>query len=259
MPEFDMPEPKRLMFAGDWHSNGRYAKLAMKYAENQQVDAILQLGDFGYWPEYADTHGPFWEHVHKTAEDLGIPVYWIDGNHENHDQIVPGFGDQWLRHLPRGHRWTWWDKTWMAVGGGVSVDKKFRTPGDDWFSEETITPQQFEHCIRDGKVDIIVSHDCPPGVLIPGVHALDKQGRDVEGHMVREPIFPPEQIAESEAHRGVLGDIVTKTQAKLLFHGHYHRRYEQRAQSGFGVVGLGMDGGAITDNTIILTRKDLPL
>jgi hypothetical protein len=197
--------------------------------------------------------------VHKTAEDLGIPVYWIDGNHENHDQIVPGFGDQWLRHLPRGHRWQWWGKTWMAVGGGVSVDKKFRTPGHDWFSEETITPQQFEYCIRDGKVDIIVSHDCPVGVLIPGVHALDKQGKDVNGQMVRKPIFPPEQIAESEGHRKVLGDIVVYTRTSLLFHGHYHQRYEQRTRDGLGVVGLGMDGSPMTDNTIILTSKDLPL
>lgn len=253
-----MPEPKRLMLAGDWHGNGRWAKLAIQYAANQHVDAILQVGDFGYWPDFSDGHGPFWDTVHQAAEENQIPIYWLDGNHENHYRLKPGFGDQWLRHLPRGHRWTWWGKTWMAVGGGVSVDKKFRTPGHDWFPEETLNFAQFDHCLREGEVDIIVSHDCPDGVLIPGVHALDKQGKDVEGNMVRDPVFPPEQIAESEEHRGLLGEIVRTTNTKLVFHGHYHRRYQQRVQlGGFAAIGLGMDGESITGNTLILDRKTL--
>lgn len=257
MTDFDMPEPSRLMIAGDWHSNRHWAKRMIEVAEHHKVKAILQVGDFGYWPTYSEQDCRFTGEVMEHCERVGIPLYWVDGNHENHSLLQPGQGDRWVRHLPRGHRWSWWGKTWMAVGGGVSVDKKWRTPGKDWFPEETLTPAQFEQCMRDGEVDVIVSHDCPDGVLIPGTHALSKQGKDEDGTLVQAPPFPIEQLHESEAHRGLLGAMATKFHPGHWFHGHYHSRYNAQLAKTM-IVGLGADAGRdMTDNFVIITAKDL--
>lgn len=261
MTDFEMPEPSRLMIAGDWHSNRHHAKRAIEYAASVKAKAILQLGDWGYWPGWDHTqtqigHCRFTQEVRQHCKDAGIPLYWLDGNHENHEALAPGQGDEWVRHLPRGHRWSWWGKTWMAIGGGVSVDKKWRTPGQDWFPEETLTPQQWEHCMRAGEVDVIVSHDCPSGVLIPGVHALQKQGKGADGTILTDPWFPIEQLHESEAHRGLLGDIQQEKNPKHWFHGHYHNRYNGQVGTTL-VVGLGHDGDLMHENCINVTAKDL--
>lgn len=263
-PQFDMPEPTRLLIAGDWHGGQHWAVRAIKHAKKAGCDAILQVGDFGYWPAYdeftlSQTGGcHFSSVVREAAQKTGIPVYWLDGNHENHHALVPGQGDQWLRHLPRGHRWQWWGKTWMAIGGGVSVDRYVRTPGYDWFPEETLTPQQLDYCLRPGEVDIVVAHDAPIEAKIPGIHAEEKNGERVN-------FFPPELIAASQEHRGLMSEIAKDKMPAYWFHGHYHSRYNDIwvdpkwtvGGPGMQVVGLDMNGTHLNLNTVILTQKDL--
>lgn len=255
--EFDMPEPTRLMLAGDWHGNADWAIKALKHARLAECDAIVHLGDFGFWPRLqVGQMTPGEQGYIKGLSDYlrgpcggKMPLYWIDGNHENHDLLNPGSGSEVIRHLPRGHRWSWWGKTWMAVGGGVSVDKKWRKPGIDWFPEETLTPRQWEHCMREGKVDIVVAHDAPDGVDIPGIHAKEKTGET-------ESFFPAEQIMESWEHRGLLAEIVEETRPELWFAGHYHVRYSaiRHGKDGWKtrVEGLDRDGSSLDRNTLIL-------
>lgn len=269
MPDFDMPEPKRLLVAGDWHGNRLWAYRAIEHAVDADCDTILHLGDFGFWPgggepnRWPPTQVNYYTSLVgklRHYEKMGAPIrlFWIDGNHENHELLNPGSGNEVIRHLPRGHRWSWWGKTWMAIGGGVSVDKKWRRPNIDWFPEETLTPAQFEHILRPGDVDIIVAHDAPEGVDIPGIHAKEKNDNVSN-------FFPAEQIAESWEHRGLMADIAKDKMPAYWFHGHYHRRYNGvwvdpkwvKGGPGMQVIGLDCDGTHLNLNTVILTEKDL--
>jgi Calcineurin-like phosphoesterase len=246
------PEPARLMLTGDWHRNTRWALRMIEHADDNGVDTILQLGDFGFWPN-DDGTDKYVAKLSKQLQQRGIRLYWLDGNHENHDAIDAGLADdrESVGYLPRGFRWRWWGKDWMAVGGGVSVDKTWRRPGIDWFDREVLSPDEFEHCCRPGNVDIIVSHDCPSGVRIPGFHAEEKQG-------ITPNWFPPEAIAESEAHRALLAAICDSTEPAYLFHGHYHSSYCDELSTGTDLFGLDKDGTSIASNTLILTEADLP-
>jgi Calcineurin-like phosphoesterase len=252
--DFDMPEPAKLLVAGDWHGDS-WAIQALKHARLAGCDTVLHAGDFGFWPRALP---PGKEGFYKGVRDYLIQsnmrLFWVDGNHENHDLLNPGFGDEHIRHLPRGHRWQWWGKTWMAIGGGVSVDKKWRRPHISWFPEETLTPRQFEYCLRPGDVDIIIAHDAPEGSKIPGIHAKEKMG-EVESE------FPLEAIADSWEHRGLLAEIAKDKQPDYWFHGHYHCRYNDEVDYNghtTKVVGLDMNRSHLNLNTVILTAKDLP-
>lgn len=249
---FEMPEPTRLMVAGDWHGNTRYAEKAIRHAKKGGCDAIVHLGDFGYWPRFDE--GPrFYKVVVEELRHRGLRLYWVDGNHENHDLLNPGMGNEVIQHLPRGHRWEWWGKTWMAIGGGVSVDKQWRRPHIDWFPEETLTPRQFEYCLREGGVDIVVAHDAPEESSIPGIHAKEKLG-------LEPSLFPDEQIRESWEHRALMSEICKDKHPSHWFHGHYHHRYNDTVMFGDDpcqVVGLDMDGTHLNWNTVILTAKDV--
>ena len=64
-------------------------------------------------------------------------------------------------HLPRGHRWAWHGRRWLACGGGVSLDKACRREGSDWWPQEEITDEQERALVGGGVADVMVCHDCP--------------------------------------------------------------------------------------------------
>lgn len=247
-----MDEPKKLMLAGDWHGNLHWARLAIDHAARNGCDTLLHLGDFGWWIDNAQTKA-YLAGVQGQARRANITLYWLDGNHEDHSRIwdlnQPDVGGP-LRisehlpnvlFLPRGLRWEWWGKTWMSVGGAASVDRSLRTPGIDWWPEETLTDQQLEYCCRPDKVDVIVSHDCPLGVDIPG--------------LLPPGALPDWIIYEADNHRRKLLQIWNTTGATRLFHGHYHSRYNAALDNGI-IVGLDRDNTTLDRNTLIMTEND---
>jgi hypothetical protein len=257
--DFEMPEPTRLMVAGDWHHATHWGVSAIRHAKFNDCDAILHVGDFGYWPAWDEVTQTqlgtcvYTQRLRQECEEQGIPLYWLCGNHENHRALYPGQGDQWLRHLPRGHRWQWWNKTWMSVGGGVSVNyPDILREGFDYFPEEELTQEQLEHCLRPGAVDIVIAHDAPTGVDIPGVHAIQKQDRNSTD-------WPRERLDASWAHRGLLSQIADAKDPYYWFHGHYHVRYNAERGPVTKVIGLDCNGPLKNrdHNIVILTPEDL--
>lgn len=244
------PDPTLLMIAGDWHGNTPWAEHVIRHAASRDVDTILQLGDFGYWIDDPQTE-EYLAVVDARLEAAGIRLFWIDGNHEDHTRVA-----EWedtsrhcnIRYLPRGFRWQWWGKTWMSVGGAMSVDKHFRIEGESWWPGEVLTEADVEEAARDGDVDVIVSHDCPRGVDIPGVGPDTKGG--VRGN------WPPDILAEAQEHRDKLATICAATKPRWLFHGHYHIPYTSTLDE-TKVVGLAHDRSTVDDNTWVLSRDDL--
>lgn len=209
----DMPEPTKLALVGDSHGDLYFMERVIEEAYEAGVDTLFQLGDFGYWPpaHIIDRKHPkdhFLDGLDLWLTLSDMRLYWIDGNHEAHNRLEPGMSTVRTQHIPRGHRWRWWGKDWMGVGGGVSVDKKRRTEGYDWFPEEELTSGQLTDCLRDGNVDIVLAHDAPPGV--PGLKPW---------------LFPAESIAESDGHQRVMATICDMKMPELWIHGHYHVAY----------------------------------
>lgn len=253
-----MREPSKLMLAGDWHGNTMWAVKAIHHAKRNGADTILQLGDFGYWRdgiEGLDTR-KYFRVMHRTLEECGIDLYWIDGNHEDHSCIenTPGAtaltlaGYRRITHLPRGFRWDWWGMTWMALGGAYSVDKPWRHEGVSWWPEESLTDEQIAYATRPGNVDVIVAHDAPFGVDIPGIGPAHKGGQ-----------FPIDQLVASEEHRRKVAHVVDAVSPTMFFHDHYHVRY----QNWYGphrmyVAGLDCDGTTLDENTLFMERKVRP-
>lgn len=244
------PDPDLLMLAGDWHGNLPWAEVAIRHAADNGVDTIVQLGDFGYWVDDPAT-AEYLATVNRELAAADIRLFWIDGNHEDHSRVADWTDtDRFpqVRYLPRGFRWQWWGRTWMAVGGAMSVDKQLRIEGESWWPQEELTEADVEYASRDGDVDVIVSHDCPRGVDIPGV------GPDTKGGARGN--WPADILAEAQRHREKLAAICAATAPDWLFHGHYHIPYTG-ALHNTTVVGLAHDRSMLADNVRLLTRDDL--
>lgn len=183
---------------------------ANREAEAHGVDVILQLGDFGWWPRSGAYHQAFLADLDRS------PVPWVfcDGNHEDHETLrhsatepVELHPSVW--HVPRGVDVTWSDRSFLFFGGAVSVDKHRRTPGLNWFANETASPPQQARALSAGKVDVVVAHDAPDGEI-----GLD----------LKPGIWPDDLTRASGAHRRFCLQLAEAVRPDLWLAGHYHRR-----------------------------------
>lgn len=94
-----------------------------------------------------------------------------------------------------------------------------------------MTWAQAEAVIADGPVDVVLAHDAPDRVMIPGINE----------HTAK--FWPEHLIREANQHRALMGNVADALQPSLWVHGHYHVRYEgRRLDSPTRVVGLAHDG-----------------
>jgi Calcineurin-like phosphoesterase len=237
------PCPGRILVAGDWHGNREWAlnviKRVPQLLPGEQTRLILHLGDFGIWPGIEGRR--YLDSVSAVLELVNAQLWFVDGNHEDHTQLaqithstVPD-GRLAIRpnvyHLPRGYRWQWQDRTWLACGGGVSLDKAGRAEGIDWWPKEEITSGQEAALIAGGHADVMVCHDCPASVA----HAFPQP----------PSWWEPTDLARNDAHRQRLQRIVDAVRPSHLMHGHLHRAYQRACDFGYGpvqVTGLAADG-----------------
>lgn len=235
-----MSDPTRVLVAGDWHGSTSWAYSVIRRLPDllpeESPRMIVHLGDFGVWPGHAGAK--YLRKLDMLLERYGAVLWFVDGNHEWHDKLddLPrhnGMGQVSDRiwHLPRGHRWTWHDRTWLALGGAVSVDRALRDEGVSWWRQEQITADQARQAAEAGTADVMVCHDAPTNVpfdLPPASPSWDK--RDLQ---------------QATAHREILQGVMDKVQPSYLLHGHYHLAQQVDVNMQYGscqVTGLNCDG-----------------
>ena len=169
--------------------------LAGDYEEFEAI--ILQCGDFGYWPHTQPRHSWFepgeWTGggkyvVHNAVPFLKgglVPLYWCDGNHENHDAldaleescpdrpfipVSPG-----VFYARFGAMLTLVDGTSvMFCGGAESVDKDLREPRLSWWPQEGIDEADMRRLPdpQSAHVDWLISHTCPRCFGVVGPYSM---------------------------------------------------------------------------------------
>lgn len=153
---------KKVLMMGDVH--GRFIEMN-KILNTIKPDITIQTGDFGYWPKFKT------QQIEKPTGKL----YWIDGNHEDHDSLMERENDElWpnIIYKPRGSTLTLPDnRKVLFMGGADSIDKQYRTQGYDWFIEELITEEDI-HNLPDTHIDIVVSHTVPQFIKLKGLYEI---------------------------------------------------------------------------------------
>lgn len=270
-------DPEKVLIAGDWHGNTRWAVdviwRARKLLEGEELKVILHLGDFGFWPykvkDWAagDRKPDGLQYLLdvQSALELADAHLWVTpGNHDDYDAM-----DRWQGYardvrvfpqtplgemdriivLPRGDRWAWHGRTWLSVGGAVSVDRLLPSPGrfphESWWPQEEVTDEQEAAIIAGGHADVMVCHDYPVRVQ----HSFDH-------HF--QPGFHPDDLWRAARHQERMQRIVDAVQPSHYMHGHLHRRYGRTYDWGWGpvkITGLGMDGSA--QNFAVLDVRDM--
>jgi hypothetical protein len=147
--------------------------------DHPDITHIIQCGDFGYgsWggqkpfkPSKGYLDDEAWEVYHNATR------LWLDGNHEDHDQLGRDGGDWqpgWT-YMPRGSvlelEDTFDDEgrplRIMFYGGATSADKVHRVEGVSWWREEAISYAHMRKVLAEteGPIHAIFSHEHPRGI-----------------------------------------------------------------------------------------------
>lgn len=234
-------DPGRVLLAGDWHANAGWAAECVRVAADAGCPVVLQLGDFGLWPGREQS---YLDGIDEVAAAAGVQVWWIDGNHEDHDSL-----DRWRTRAggdglvamrdnvvwaSRGARWTWSGVRFGALGGAVSIDRFLRREGVNWWPQEMLTEADVERLGME-PLDVLATHAAPAAVNFPS-----------------RPLPLPEAIlSDGRRVRSLLDEAVARTRPRLVVHGHYHVRYSTD-RPGYRVEGLAHDKAESPDAYAVL-------
>lgn len=228
-----------IYITGDLHRDNDIEKL-YKIANLEKIpDIVLIAGDFGgIWAPVQTTlngidPGERDLRFLKKLSELPFKIISCLGNHENYDAIAilprtDAYGGKIIKLtdnvelLDRGCVFTIEGKKIFSQGGAMSSDKRFRTEHKSWWSQETITKEEYERSLVelakvDFTVDAVLTHTAPSGIL-----------SSLMDLFIRDPAhcaFYMQAFAHDESTK-YLEKIRQDINFKHWYYGHFHEDLE---------------------------------
>jgi DNA repair exonuclease SbcCD nuclease subunit len=234
-----LPHAKLALLAGDTHANVHHMEWVFDQALGAGADVIIQLGDFGAFPQ-SPWGTAFMDTCALLVDDYNIPLFWIAGNHDDWDWMDELERDENglapvlnFHHIPRGTFFRLGGKEWFASGGSFSIDWQRRTKHISIWDQELMT-EEFVASVPERKVDIMVSHDCPPSPVIQ--------------YQV--------EYGPSLSQREFTEQLVEKTKPTVMFCGHHHTRQNWIGNNGERIHVLSHDNSG-HDSIVLLDLETL--
>jgi len=245
-----------LFILGDVHGNIRFLDdYVFPLADGLGVDAIVQLGDYGYW-EHEPSGVLFNDAVMDACARYSIPFYFLRGNHDKLSHLLATYGDNVteggfiqirprLFYIPDGHTWTWDGCSFRAFGGAYSVDKQYRLQQEN---KRRIARWAKEHARRDAGRPPKEVVDPAGELWFPEEQLTDEQwkallGAEEPGHVdvllshdkprsANHPELRLKDLIDCWPNQHWLQRAIRLHTPKLHLHGHLHHRYTASVRSG---------------------------
>lgn len=214
---------KLVIVCGDIH--GGFSRFEKEIEKEDYKDCIIiQVGDYGIG--FKDTIGAEIQtqsYVNEFLKERNIQLYVIRGNHDD-----PEFfnGDKRLtfsniEFLPDYSTKIINGKKFLFVGGGISIDRKWRIEAEQngkgkSYWEDEVFVLNYEEAVKHKDCDILITHSTPSWI-----GPTNKSG--IATFCAADKPLWDECLEERELHNKLF-EIV---KPKKSFHGHFHR-HERR-------------------------------
>jgi predicted MPP superfamily phosphohydrolase len=220
-----------ILFSGDFHANAKgemeYISkntLLEKYKENlyKKINYHIMLGDTGFlWPE---------NEIAETKNNINLakrpfPILFVAGNHEpvlgrsDLPETDIGIGENvvlvnkekpFIAYLKRGKIYNIEKYKFLVLGGALSIDQAYRTPGKSWWKEEYWSDEEKTaiHSLLENEnyFDYVLSHTGPSRIN----RAINNVDDD----------YIPKIKDEVSALNEIIDEKIT---CKQWFCGHWHK------------------------------------
>lgn len=157
----------RIVYVGDIHGNFNALHRLIKISNG---DVVITVGDFGFWRAKLMGFNDH-QYIHQYFDRFPVPVYFCDGNHEDHDQLtqlVAAHGNAGpidvgnnVFYMPRGSTLNLGGLNHMFIGGAYSIDRHARLEHVTWFEQEQLSSRDLVNIDLNQHIDVIISHTCP--------------------------------------------------------------------------------------------------
>jgi len=214
---FERMLPVLILLVGDTHMDESSIWAANDLAKEEDVNCIIQVGDFGYTFDQTLLGRDFMYAVSAAT----VPWMFIRGNHDSTEWILRASGQDHLygdvpievssnlEWIPDGCFIDFDGVMFSFLGGAYSIDKDSRTPYISYWPDESPSVVH-----TDRIADILISHDLPQ----------DKFENRLFQHLL--PTIPRHHIDGSIAARKIVQYWCEQIKPKMIIHGHYHIHYQ---------------------------------
>jgi len=186
-----------ITFVGDCHGNIR-PLLNLLERRGSDSDMVLQLGDMGLGFRGV------------TLPSMKPNFGFIRGNHDSPDLC--------RAHPNYAGEYGMWNSIFV-VGGAYSIDWQWRVPGQSWWDNEELTPDQGIAALVayvEAKPRIVATHECP---------------QQIGEQLLRDGGFRPEKWGSTQSDTARLLDKMWNAhQPEHWLFGHYHRDWTLAAR-----------------------------
>ena len=211
-----------IVITGDTHGTFDIGKVVRYFNEHEdeytQDDYLVICGDVGI----CGFSAAYEANTRAVFRSLPVTTLFIDGNHENFEQLNSYAVEQWnggkvhiiednMIHLMRGQIFKIDGLKFFTFGGAYSIDKMSRAEGISWFPEEIPSREEYEEGWKnlekeDFQVDYILTHTAP---------------RDVAAAMGYG------ELSDDEVElRQYLQRVADETEFQKWYFGHFHEDAE---------------------------------
>lgn len=183
-----------IYITGDTHGNYYDFEDRLSKVNPQPDDTVIVCGDFGFvWGD--NIH----ENFLNALSDFPFTIAFIDGNHENFDLLYQYPVVEWnggkihkvrdnIFHLMRGECFTIEGYTFFCFGGAYSIDKMYRRPYIEWWSQEQPNNAEYNNArrnleFRDYKVDYVLTHTIPDSFIYRLKMKPDRHDAQLTGYL----------------------------------------------------------------------------
>lgn len=210
-----------LAFCGDVHGSISAIWNFLTYATPNSC--LVQVGDFGVGFASLQTDLIWLKKLNRRLIDSSVKLYVVAGNHDNKwfwsDDAKTHFSFENIIFMKDFSVHTILGRKIGVIGGGVSVDRKLRTVGRDYWADEKVADSEDYKSLID--LDILVTHTTPD-YFSP----FRGDFSNIAG-LLRNDILLESDLREESALMAKYYNWVFESSPKLvsIFYGHFHREY----------------------------------
>lgn len=225
---------QRFVIIGDTHGNrGWLIEFLKSQKKAHDIEVAFVVGDFGYW-EHTASGIKFLEELSYWLKELGITLYFIRGNHENHEMLKSYNGESFTGDTPVEirERLLWVPDacalelvetagegylTALTLGGAYSIDQRSRLQGKDYWSDEIITESIFHQALDTelNEYNLLLSHDTSnyafQGLINSSARNYGFLGEEME--------------RACNIQRQYISEVIDAKRIRVNIHGHHHHGY----------------------------------
>lgn len=214
----------RIGFFGDVHCKyDLFYDILLDSVKNKGISAAFQVGDFGLCDKML---------IHNQLLDLPVPLYLIDGNHEDF-RFIKKYLNQRFTKQCKGQAFNYQSRGSSVsigginagfIGGALHVDQpQLRKNGN------VITNDDVNYALREFSriiPDIVISHSCPAGIGI-GMHGQPSHAWGVANYIIMEGYSPGPSFDYGEVQLTDLWERLL-VKPRLWIFGHFHQFYQAK-------------------------------